>query len=252
MVGFTHTKIVWAESTREWRMEDMLDGRLVAFTNSTSDYPLGTHRWFFTSSSCTDPAVSWRTLNLQQEARQPGQFCCDDRLCIASLRRCDNNIQCQDLSDEKDCKLVEIPDKVKVPQPPSSIVRKGREMVFAPLPVEAQVTIENITSIDDATSVMSLKFVITFEWKDPRLTHNFSKHNSQDNPIHQNDVWKPKILFFNMKEQGKPVEVIKWTSVKRLGNATMSGNIESLHVNEIYAGVENPIICETIYQGDFI
>ena len=99
---------------------------------------------------------------------------------------------------------------------------------------------------------MSLKFVITFEWKDPRLTHNFSKHNSQDNPIHQNDVWKPKILFFNMKEQGKPVEVIKWTSVKRLGNATMSGNIESLHVNEIYAGVENPIICETIYQGDFI
>ena len=87
LLGFKHTKLVRADSQMQWNIVSLVEKRVLAFSNSSEDFPFGTRRWFFTDDSCTDPGQVWRTMNLQQFSEQPGQFCCDDGICIHSEHR---------------------------------------------------------------------------------------------------------------------------------------------------------------------
>ena len=108
--GYIQSMLVYSEALARWEITDRITGEAVASLNSSSDYPLGVHDWVFlpTSSSpaCSDrPSSDHRRLNLHAAVDQPGSFCCDDGACIGSEQRCDNNPQCQDATDERDCQV---------------------------------------------------------------------------------------------------------------------------------------------------
>ena len=61
----------FSSKKQTWEIVDMANITL-AFYNETSDFPLGTRRWYFLDNNCTDPGHPWRTLNLHEVADQPG------------------------------------------------------------------------------------------------------------------------------------------------------------------------------------
>ena len=52
-LGFKQTKLGWSDKLKQWSIVNLADHSILAHSNSTSDYPFGTHPWFFTNNSCT-------------------------------------------------------------------------------------------------------------------------------------------------------------------------------------------------------
>ena len=100
LLGYRQSKMVWSRQDNRWNIVNLVNEKILAYANSTSAFPIGTHPWFFTDGNCTDHEHQSRNMNLHLAKQQPGNFCCDDGLCIDSELRCDNNQDCEDLSDE--------------------------------------------------------------------------------------------------------------------------------------------------------
>ena len=109
LLGYIQSKMIWSSEDGRWEIKKMIMKEILAYTNDTVDHPIGTHPWYFTDGNCRDPGEKWRKLNFHQAVQQPGLFCCDDGLCIASELRCDNIQQCKDNSDEKNWDLIRFP-----------------------------------------------------------------------------------------------------------------------------------------------
>ena len=56
IIGLKQSKLLWQED--KWAFING-DDDIVAFTNDTTDYPLGTHRWYFTSQRWHNVGEKW-------------------------------------------------------------------------------------------------------------------------------------------------------------------------------------------------
>ena len=253
LLGFKHTKISWSSEDMKWTIVNLFDYSIVAFTNYTSDYPFGTHPWFFTSRACRDPGKVSRELSLQQKSEQPGQFCCDDGICIDSEERCDGNKHCRDYSDERSCQMVEIPATCNSDIPPSRMQKRGKKTTFRPIDVQTYVEIQNILAIDEEAQMVSLRYRISFVWIDYQLTYRFIKTDSNKNVIQRgnSDFWIPEVKFSILLDQTKSIEVDRRILVKKQGAVSMTGGMDVLHPNETYSGNENTLTLEVMYQANF-
>ena len=262
LLGFKQTKMIWSTKQKRWNIVSLIDGNILAHTNSTDSqlqtsnfpsFPFGSHQWFFTDSTCSDPGQPWRTLNMHQKVEQPGQFCCDDGLCIDSELRCDGNNHCLDRSDEKMCQTLQVPQTYNLEVPPLKEERSGVEIVFHQLEIATFVRIQNILNINEQTSMILLKFGVFLEWLDYRLKFNFLKTDAKKNTLKDggNTIWTPKLTVLIKSDQTKSAVVQQQITINRQGNALLEGKMGHLHPNESYAGSENPLSLAIRYQGEF-
>ena len=253
LVGFKQTQMIWSVEQERWNIVNLVDKNTLAHTNSTHDFPFGSHRWFFTNATCSEAGQPWRQLNLQQKVKQPGQFCCDNGLCIDSEFRCDGNNHCLDSSDEQMCQTVQVPQTYNLDIPPLLEERSGVYVRFHPLEIATTVAILNILNINEHASLISLKFGVALEWSDYRLKYNFLKADGHKNTIKsgENVIWTPKLTVLVKSDQTKSVEVQHRIKIKKRGPASIEGKMENIHANESYTGSENPISLVIRYQGEF-
>ena len=87
LLGYKHTKMVRSDIDDSWNIVNLVDGSILAYTNSTKSYPIGSHQWFFTMTNCTDPGKPWRQLIMQQKSKKMGRYCCNDGICMDSEYR---------------------------------------------------------------------------------------------------------------------------------------------------------------------
>ena len=188
---------------------------------------------------------------LVQEA---GQFCCDDGFCIDSEFRCDNIFQCMDSSDEKGCRLVNVPEIGYNPSYPSvKTETRGEKQVILPSEVKTTVELLDIIGVDDDAATISLDFTVIFEWTDSRLSFNYLKNNVNQNIITDADkIWIPNAVFSKLKKQSSEFKTYEALKIHKNGNATICADMHSLEFNETYVGAENPIMLKAMYQSDFI
>ena len=253
LLGYKHSKMSWSDKERRWEIISLLNYTTLAFSSDTTSFPLGMHHWVFLASNCTDPGEQGRRLNLHRAVDQPGNFCCDDGLCISSEMRCDINKNCEDYSDEKDCDLILLPEydyhKNMPPIPKKS--KFGGNIPKAE--IITNITILDILDVNMEVSYINVIFRLTLKWNDNRIRFNFLKHRERQNLINSYDnIWKPDVNFLILEDQKYQDKLYTKITVKRMGEPSISPRMDSVQYNETYEGKDNPIIMRNLYQSKFI
>ena len=80
------------------------------------------------------------------------QFTCNDGTCIPLQSRCDKKLDCEDLSDEKECKIVVLDnERYKKDDTPPGNLDSGKLEIFLTIDVQ------NILDIQEVKKILSLK-----------------------------------------------------------------------------------------------
>ena len=230
-----------------WKISSPVNETISIILKDDNYLPVGKKLWTLPESSCNQGLDEKRVLLLT--SCQPGQFSCDNAECIDIINRCDGVQQCRDLSDEKECRLVNIdPEKyLKGKTPPS----KG-----STLPVEVSGKVWTILDIQEVAQVTKIQFELTLKWFDARLQFYNLKENIEMNSLlyeEKQKIWVPRIIFRNTESQISSMNDEK-SGIKVLKQQNGTFNIDGLLSEDIdiYDGSENPLFMSRVYDIEFL
>ena len=215
---------------------------------SSSRRPFGKLTWSVGNYTCNKGQT--QEMELLLSTCYEDQFTCNDGTCIALEKRCDNEADCLDVSDEKQCKIVALDETkyLKDKTPPAR--EKGQK-----LKVVLSMDIFNILAIQEVENIIVLKFDMEATWFDSRLDFYNLNRDSGMNTLIQAEkmkIWVPTILFSNtdigLTSKNDDVSFI---TVLRSQNGSLIGS----EVNEdimVYQGAENKIKLNRVYKSEFI
>ena len=209
--------------------------------------PVGKKVWSVPSSTCNKGQDEERVLLLT--SCQEGQYSCDNAECIDIVMRCDGVAQCADLSDEKNCRLVNFdPEKyLKGRTPPSETPT---------LPVEVSGQIWTILDIQEVEQLKNIQFELVLKWFDTRLQFYNLKDNATMNFLlyeEKQNIWVPKIIFQNTKSQLTTMndEKSRLKVLKQQAGAYNTDGLVSEDI-DIYEGSKNPLVMSRVYDIEFM
>ena len=180
------------------------------------------------------------------------QFTCTDGTCVPLVSRCDKKQDCEDVSDEKQCKIVALDEKryLKDDTPPSVV--EGEK-----LNVTLNMDIQNILDIQEVAQVLILKFDLEEAWVDSRLQLYNLKEDVEMNTLvyeEKSIVWVPTIIFSNTRQDLTSRNDEK-AFAKVIRNPKVNGTLISSEINEdimVYQGSQNEIRINRVYEVEFI
>jgi len=165
--GYKKTNIVFDKNTKSWKFS-IKSGEEQSFAvklcpnDSLSKYPVGRKTWSYVEAICEKDEPQYNmTLS---KCNFPSQFTCDSGHCIDIHKRCNENVDCLDGSDESLCSLIHITPSYNKANAPKSVTESR------PLEINIQTTLQNIDSIDTVWMVITLTLEIRISWRDKRLT----------------------------------------------------------------------------------
>ena len=109
--------------------------------------------------------------------------------------RCDQLPQCQDLSDEANCKLLIIPEGYVLEYPPFSTDDKGQ-----PIKVDVRIKMDllSISDINEVGQTFTSQFDLSIIWSDFRINFHNLKSDQNMNSLtadERQSIWVPKLIF---------------------------------------------------------
>ena len=169
---------------------------------SDSSLLLGTNFWTIHNDTKTCSPNGTYTAWLTLTGCTTTEFTCGDGSCVAMEQRCDGRRQCEDGTDESDCKLVNPAvgyDKFLTPPP---VDHREEEMV-----VNMTLNIIDIINIDQVKGLFYTMVSVQTKWFDSGLTYNNLKKESQRNQINieAESIWSPFVVFMPV-ENAKKIE----------------------------------------------
>ena len=188
--GYKKTKLVLDNVNKKWRFipksgetnEYLLE---MLLADSDTKYPVGRKNVYYKETVCgIDEPKYIMTLS---GCHFPTQFSCDSGRCIDISKRCDENIDCIDGSDEKMCTLLQVSlsyNQANAPKP----VRENE-----PLEINIQTILQKIDSIDTVWMIVTLTMEVRIKWNDKRLVFSNPAMNT-DNRVPKEIVgrlWSP-------------------------------------------------------------
>ena len=107
------------ETDKKWMITHYHYPELSLKMLDTDVLPIGKHKWMVENNACNEGKTSAEILQLS--GCEEEQFTCDDGKCLEMSQRCNNIEDCDDVSDEKNCRTVYIdPEKYLKSKPPPS------------------------------------------------------------------------------------------------------------------------------------
>ena len=123
----------------------------------------------------------------------PDEFSCKSGACIDIYKRCDNRKDCDDGSDEDECKLLQIPESYDKSLPPEM-----SDEVERPNEIFIQVDVINVDIVDTVAMVVGLTVEFVLKWKDHKVNYeNLQKFKNERGSVkiipnqEKNKIWIP-------------------------------------------------------------
>ena len=247
-VGSTGWKLFHNTLTKEWQLVHPFyrDNSLTMINKDV--LPVGKQKWLIANDTCNEGKTNTKSLLLSP--CRDDQFTCDDGKCIELSKRCNNLEECDDVSDETNCKTVYVDEKKYLKsKPPPSPSNTGRLSVK----IDCQVTL--IQEINEVQQFLELQFFLSLHWIDKRITFYNIKRSVGMNTLSKEEkgmIWMPIVIFHNTKRKLRTMhDEESLVSVSRTGKGTKSG----LDVNEdiyLFKGLDNPLTVSRAYNIKFI
>ena len=246
-VGSVGWIMVYDEEEEVWKIRNKLHPDKTLTMKVNKRLPVGRFRWEIGNSTCNEGVTEIRTL--QVSSCDPEQFTCDDGNCVPLAGRCDSVADCDDVSDEKNCKLVSLDANKYLKDKPPTPVESDK------FPVNVTIDIMSVLDIQEVGSVLKLLFILDLTWFDNRLQFYNLKADESMNSLTQEDqqiIWTPTVLFANTEKQLTSLNDEKsFAIVRRLGDSIRSGTEYDEDI-QIFEGSENTIRLSRAFDIEFI
>ena len=161
-----------------------------------------------------------------------------------NICRCDQSTDCDDISDEKGCKIIVVdPKNYMKDKPPKEGV------------VKIRVELLKILEIGEVAMLYRTQYVLYQEWLDPRI-ELYNLHENQGlNTLVEDEkqmIWTPTLIFDNTDEKTRTTtDRESIVSVKREGTFTIN-SIENVDNVYIFQGLYNPLDMNRVYETQWI
>ena len=160
-------------------------------------------------------------------------------LCLHKcISRCDQNPDCDDIIDEKGCKIVVIDPKnyLKDKPPKDAVVKLRAELL-------------KILETGEVAMLYRSKYTVNLEWLDPRITFYNLLGNQKLNSLVEEEkqkIWTPSLIFDNTDENTRTTtDKESIISVKREGNFTQN-TLEDLDNTYMFRGEHSQVLLKIV------
>ena len=191
--GYHGINIYRTEMLDEWNMFDTVTNETIAniVLPSKNDYPVGRKIWTIVSRVCNYRIGDEIKLNLSPCTAD--EFSCNNGQCIPRQKLCNGYSDCRDLSDERNCRIFQVPQGYRKIRPPET--KFGIE---EPVILAAEVNIIRFLELNDIKDSIFLEMEIQMSWRDPRLTYFNLDDKSENNALSEAEIlkiWTPKLTY---------------------------------------------------------
>ena len=168
------------------------------------------------------------------------EFTCNDGSCIDLEYRCDDNYDCSDRSDEKNCRQITIDNDY-------------RNIIAPTTDIKLRLKVREITNINELGKTFDADLKFFLQWRDLRLKFNDLKENRNVlNALSlKEQIWLPPLYFSNTK--GKVPISTGYSfdlQIIRQGTAVKNG-ISQWNEGNVYSGSENDLYLAVKIQSTF-
>ena len=163
--GYKKLDIVYDDDKDAWKIDkrpgfnQRVEGNL---SNPSSKYPIGRKTWLLKDPLCE---VDDQQYNLTfSMCSFPTEFTCNSGHCIDLNKRCDEQKDCLDGSDEEVCGLISIPSSYNRANAPKAPIEQDS------LGIEMNIQVVTIDSIDTVNMEVTLTIGMQIKWYDKSIS----------------------------------------------------------------------------------
>ena len=172
-------------------------------------------------------------------------------------QRCNQIPDCEDKSDELNCRILNLEAGYNKRVPPVSTTGK-RVKTLKPAEVNVSLTLYKIVAIKEDEHSIQLQFQISLQWKDNRATFYNLKPASYLNALSSEEIetiWLPLVVYVNTDQKvttrlGWVNEWVTDINVLREGNFTLSKQ-DVVDETYLFKGSQNSLVMTQSYTHDF-
>ena len=260
IVGMMNYQLRHNSTPGRWILSAVIDySDAVAETYASQEsYALGKNTWTISGDNykCSKGQLSY-DIEMKLTGCKEDEFTCDDGQCVKIEKRCNQQYNCRDKSDEINCKILSLDHGYNKRVSPILSTGFGSDAV-TPVSVRISMTLLKVVAIEEADHTNRLQFQITLEWKENRVTYHNLKKQIYMNALSEADInmlWLPLVVFTNTDQQestrlGENWEWKSKVSVRREGEYERSG-FEMLDETELFRGEENSLVMVQSYTHAF-
>ena len=202
--GIKQTTIWFDRVQKVWMLTN-------AWTNTTGishaqkgSYAMGVHTWRITGDQHCHDGQPY-TAQLKLTGCRDDEFTCRSGHCISMDKRCDQNSDCRDLSDELECEMLHLAPSYKKTIPPKDAS------------VNVSISILKMVSIEETTYSTNIQIQIYLEWHDDRMVFHNLKIKNSENKIDDStirELWLPRVIYENtdQKESTRQIKLCLYSN----------------------------------------
>ena len=256
IVGTENAQIKYSSSLSQWVYTDLRLNVTARSRASQNSFALGKHNWTITGDYFQCSKGKDYEIELKLTGCNDNEFTCHDGHCIEMEKRCDQLPQCEDKSDEQNCKLLILEHGYNKEVPPTVVSKGTKEKKL--LPVRVALTLQKVVAIQEVDYSISFKFGIILKWLENRVTYQNLKKDTTNNLLRQEEVrmiWLPLLIYWNTDQDETTRLGVEWewkTTVMVQREAKAESNpLADIDEAEIFQGAENTLRMEQTYTHAF-
>ena len=152
--------------SKRWTLESLVNPEKFIETESdfSNQIPIGTHNWKTGSANSLCGSFKGTVTELSFSQCYPNKYTCNSGHCVPLHQKCNTEINCEDKSDEYNCKYLKFGNNYNKGILPIDVEAAGE-----PLTVYINVSVLAFPEIDTMNLKFTADFYLNLRWNDVRL-----------------------------------------------------------------------------------